>query len=128
MGKIRGERIRSLREAMRLRQSDLAYRCDISVSYLSEIERGNRNPGADVLAALAEALDTSTDYLVGRTDDPAPPSGSRKAAGAMAFQLAPAPDEPRWTQQELEGLVRRIVQEELEKRSSDASKRQADES
>jgi len=37
---------------------------------LSTIENGRRNPGSALLEALAQALDTSIDYLVGLTDDP----------------------------------------------------------
>lgn len=37
---------------------------------LSKIENGHHDPGSALLEALAQALDTSIDYLVGLTDDP----------------------------------------------------------
>lgn len=67
---IRGDRVRALREARGWTQYELAYRCHIAVSFLSDIERGQGNPGSVIVAKLADALETSTDYLLGRTDDP----------------------------------------------------------
>lgn len=37
----------------------IAKRADISIAYLSEVERGRKLPAIDVLARIAEALDTS---------------------------------------------------------------------
>ena len=97
--RVRGDRIRALREAKKMRQSDLAYLAGIAVSFLSEIERGNRNPGAHVVARIADVLQTSMDYLMGRTDDPRPASDllasgfvrPKPAAAAM-----PEPTTPDW--------------------------------
>jgi transcriptional regulator with XRE-family HTH domain len=41
-------------------------------SHLSAIERGSRGLSIEFLIPLAKALDTSTDYLTGLTDDPTP--------------------------------------------------------
>lgn len=50
----------ALREARLLTKSELAKRADITVSYVSELEAGNRlNPSLDVVRKLSEALDTS---------------------------------------------------------------------
>lgn len=37
-------------------------------------------PNGEILLMLAEYFDTSTDYLLGNTDDPAPPGGKEKPA------------------------------------------------
>jgi transcriptional regulator with XRE-family HTH domain len=55
-----GRRIRQLRTARvgsRMTQEDLSERARISVSFLSMIERGERSPHLETLAAIAEALD-----------------------------------------------------------------------
>src|SRR5918912_1471598 len=54
-----GRRIRQLRtsRSVRMTQEDLSERARISVSFLSMIERGERSPHLETLAAIAEALD-----------------------------------------------------------------------
>lgn len=65
-------RIRDLREDRDLTQQDLAdyLRCT-QVSY-SHYERGARDIPTDVLCRLADFYQTSTDYLLGRTDERKP--------------------------------------------------------
>jgi transcriptional regulator with XRE-family HTH domain len=61
-----GERIKSLRLQARggkLTQERLAERADISVSFLSMIERGERSAHVDTLASIAGALDVPLDEL-----------------------------------------------------------------
>ncbi|MEW2292733.1 tetratricopeptide repeat protein [Streptomyces sp. NPDC006743] len=63
-----GGRIRTLRTRRGLKQQDLAS-ADASTSYISLIESGKRVPSPAVLAAIAEKLGTSTDYLLTGVDD-----------------------------------------------------------
>ena len=61
-----GQRIRELRthrRAGRVTQEDLAERADISVSFLSMIERGERAPHIETLARIAEALEVELSEL-----------------------------------------------------------------
>jgi transcriptional regulator with XRE-family HTH domain len=60
-----GKRIRQLRQSRpeKLTQEDLAERADISVSFLSMIERGERAPHIETLIRLASALDVSISEL-----------------------------------------------------------------
>jgi transcriptional regulator with XRE-family HTH domain len=51
-----GRRVRSLREIQGLTQEQLAERAEISVDFLSLIERGRNSPSFENLEALAEAL------------------------------------------------------------------------
>jgi transcriptional regulator with XRE-family HTH domain len=57
-----GDRLRKLRVERGLAQSDLA-REGLSASYVSLIEAGKRAPTVRALQQLAEALDTSVEYL-----------------------------------------------------------------
>lgn len=72
-------RIRDLREDHDLLQKDIAnYLKCTQVSY-SHYENGRRDIPTDILIRLAEYYNTSTDYLLGRTDikQPYPSSGCR---------------------------------------------------
>ena len=62
-----GERIRSRRERLRLRQADLAAALRISAQAVSKWERGENAPDLSVLAALARLLGVSIEWLLGET-------------------------------------------------------------
>jgi transcriptional regulator with XRE-family HTH domain len=53
-----GAAIRRLRHERGLTIESLAFASDIHPTYLSEIERGNRNPTWQIVCRLARALDT----------------------------------------------------------------------
>ncbi len=59
-----GERIKSRREELGWKQDDLATKAGISKSFLSDLENGKRNVGADKLLDIARALTLSLDYLM----------------------------------------------------------------
>lgn len=67
-------RIRALREDKDLKQKQLAAAIGVSQRTYSYYENGQRMLPPEVLCALADFYGTSTDYLLGRTDDDAPPS------------------------------------------------------
>jgi transcriptional regulator with XRE-family HTH domain len=69
-------KIRELRLHKGLTGRQLAEKLHISTQYLYDIERGKRRIHADLLSEIADIFGTSTDYLVGRTNDPSPPSSS----------------------------------------------------
>jgi len=60
-----GPVIRQLRSQHRLSLSELAERTDISVSYLSRLEKGLSIPAFTLLSRLAEVLDTNISFFVG---------------------------------------------------------------
>ncbi|MEL6922525.1 MAG: XRE family transcriptional regulator, partial [Bacteroidota bacterium] len=60
---IFGLKVKQLRLAKKLSFGDLAKLTSMSVSYLNEIEKGKKFPKPDKVAALAEALDTTTETL-----------------------------------------------------------------
>lgn len=53
---VDGESLRTEREAIGLSLREVARRCKISASYLSDIELGRRQPSAATRAALKNAL------------------------------------------------------------------------
>ena len=58
-----GRRIAFLRKAKKLSQIDLATDSMVAKSYLSELERGKRNPSVLVLSRIAIALGTTLEEL-----------------------------------------------------------------
>jgi len=67
------KRIRDLRDDHDLSQRVLAEKLGMKQAQYSRYELGYRDIPTDILIALADLYNTSTDYILGRTDDPAPP-------------------------------------------------------
>jgi len=59
-----GERVREERRARGLTQESLAESLDLSVAYVSLIERGGRNPPYTTVVAIARALGVPMSRLV----------------------------------------------------------------
>lgn len=59
-----GDKVRSLRTKLDLSQEALAERCDFDRTYISLIERGQRNPSFTNLIRLARGLDVSVSDLI----------------------------------------------------------------
>jgi transcriptional regulator with XRE-family HTH domain len=76
-GRLRQRRVNDLR----LTLAQVAERADLSIQYVSNLERNHGNPTLDALQNLARALDTSIDALVGSEDD----------RGGIDFVLRSAP-------------------------------------
>jgi transcriptional regulator with XRE-family HTH domain len=78
------DRLRLARAQLRLSQERLGKAIGLDQAYISKIERGEvQDITVTTLARLADALQVSTDYLLGRRDIPTPPRTrprSRKAA------------------------------------------------
>lgn len=66
------KRIRDLREDHDLKQITVANMLQITQSTYSKYERGAREIPLVSLIKLADFYDTTTDYLLGRIDNPAP--------------------------------------------------------
>ena len=54
-----GEQIRTIRKVKKLSIEDVAYDINIGINYLSQVERGQRNPSIKILCRIASALDVS---------------------------------------------------------------------
>jgi transcriptional regulator with XRE-family HTH domain len=76
---IKGARVRQLREDLGMSQAELARAVSrlvgaVNQSSISNVENGAKGLRVDALIALTLALQTSSDYLLGLTDDPEPRS------------------------------------------------------
>ena len=59
-----GKEIRELRRKRNLTQEKLAELADLSVPYISHLERGTKKPSLAVLVRLADSLDVTVDRLL----------------------------------------------------------------
>ena len=84
-----GRRLRALRLEQRETLAETAGRAGISPQYLSEIERGRKEPSSEMIAALAGALGTT---LIGLTEQVA---GDLRRQQAISLARASVPRAPR---------------------------------
>ena len=64
------ERLKYLRLNKNLTQKQLAIESNLTERGIQRYESGERTPTLSAAILLADALDISLDYLVGRSDDP----------------------------------------------------------
>ena len=67
--------IKKLRKKRNITQVDLAKEINVKQETISAYESNKAQPSCDVLIKIADYLNTSTDYLLGRIVDDSPLSG-----------------------------------------------------
>lgn len=67
---IFAQRLRAARELRQWSQSELAEHAGLPPSSIAHFEIGARKPSFDTLKRLATALEVTTDYLLGRVENP----------------------------------------------------------
>lgn len=68
-GVVFGQRLRELRTAQKLTQSQLAERCGSNHPFISNLERGVKVPSLTMILRLAEALECDVYELVAVFDE-----------------------------------------------------------
>lgn len=68
-------RIYDLREDRDIKQKTVAEYLGMNPTVYRRYEKGTRTIPIEAVIKLADYYKVSTDYLLGRTDDPAPPKG-----------------------------------------------------
>lgn len=75
-----GQHIRVKRQALGLKQVELAHEVQVSPQHISQIELGQAAPSLEVVIALCRTLGVSTDYLLtGRETAPVDIRGAIRA-------------------------------------------------
>lgn len=64
------KRIKSLTKIKKIQIKDMLLSCGLNKNAISSMQGGNSMPKADNLAKIADHLNCSVDYLLGRTDNP----------------------------------------------------------
>jgi transcriptional regulator with XRE-family HTH domain len=70
MSDLFAQRLKAARDLRNMSQGDLAAKSGLQPSAISHFETGKRSPSFDNLKRLADTLAVTTDYLLGRSDDP----------------------------------------------------------
>jgi len=83
---VLGRRLRVLRQEQQETLSETAARAGISPQYLSEVERGRKEPSSEMIAALAGALGTT---LTGLTEQVATDLRRHQALAPRAGRTRP---------------------------------------
>ncbi len=65
-----GARIANLRKKFKLTQEEFAQKVGISRASLSHYEKDRREPDYSTINKIADYCEVTTDYLLGRSDDP----------------------------------------------------------
>jgi len=76
-----GERIKELRKSRKLTLKQFGIQFGLSESTISQYENENRTPDYEVLKKIADFFEVSTDYLLGRTDEPSTKSLDEQLEG-----------------------------------------------
>ena len=97
MGTTTGQRIKALRAKHGFTQDDMAERLGMNRANFSNYERDVATPPADTLAKISDLLHTTSDYLLGRTEDPSP---------------IRAAETPEWASSRDKRDLRRMLEEE----------------
>jgi transcriptional regulator with XRE-family HTH domain len=86
-----GQRIRSLREARSLTQSECGERCGVGADVLSRLENGRyTNPGLRTLIRVAESLAVKPSELLPDSPDPAKHNAPQARLHALLSTAGPA--------------------------------------
>jgi transcriptional regulator with XRE-family HTH domain len=108
--KTMAQRLKMLREKKGYKQNFIAEKVGIKSNTLSGYESGARRPDPEILAKLGDIYEVSTDYIIGRTDDP-----RVKEDGEMYFF-----DLENVTPEEIEEAKRYIkVRRQMQKKDKD---------
>jgi len=78
---IFAKRLRAARGIRNLSQAELGERAGLPPSSIAHFETDSRKPSFETLRSLANALEVSTDYLLGRVEEP-----GRAEAGDPLFR------------------------------------------
>lgn len=77
---IFGTRLKEARKVRGLSQDDLRAKCKLDASAISSLENENRRPSMPTLIKICDALNVSSDYMCGFTDEL---NGKMKAVNSL---------------------------------------------
>lgn len=80
-------RLKELRHEAKMSQQELSAVIGISKSSINMYERGEREPGLEMVKAFAEYFDVNTDYILGNSDDKRSVKNGRKYAKKIIDML-----------------------------------------
>ncbi|RJX22302.1 MAG: XRE family transcriptional regulator [Desulforudis sp.] len=106
-----GRAVAALRERLGLSQKELAQRAGITPSHLSRIESGDRMPGEEIIARLAESLNAPGFFLIAGL---LVPEGMKAKHRPSSFTVLETVEVVQF-QEHLNALVAKTLEECVEK-------------
>lgn len=83
---FRPDRLVRLRKEKKLTQEELGAKVSSTKGTISNYENGHSTPPGETLVLIANNLNTTTDYLLGRTDEPHPELISQDSQEQAEFE------------------------------------------
>lgn len=122
-------RLSYLRKQHKLNQTEMAKKLGMGRTTYAMYEQGNRSPDYNTLNQIADFFDVTTDYLLGRTDDPKENLDFYQSDFAKDYGFTPPSDEDervffqdfhKMTKEEKEEAIRYIeIQREMRKKKEE---------
>lgn len=109
-----GQRIKHLRENKNMTRDDLANKLNISYSTISKYETNVRFPDQEMLVKLADLFNVTTDYLLGRSNNPNPYIKTNSSPAYEINELSPE------SQEDLEDYIKLLKLRDMQKRNIEA--------
>jgi transcriptional regulator with XRE-family HTH domain len=85
-----GDRLRRTRTSQRRTLREVSRVARVSLGYLSEVERGRKEPSSELLASICDALDLPLDELLRRVADDLGPVYLPEVPDTLAPELVAA--------------------------------------
>jgi transcriptional regulator with XRE-family HTH domain len=85
-----GDRLRRTRTSQRRTLREVSRVARVSLGYLSEVERGRKEPSSELLASICDALDLPLDELLRRVADDLGPVYLPEVPATLAAELVAA--------------------------------------
>ncbi len=89
------DRLRELRLSKKLSQTEFGNRFNVIKQTVSSWETGNSRPDIILASEMADFFEVTTDYLLGRTDDPKGHKATTVAAHRIDDPTSQLPEEAR---------------------------------
>lgn len=84
-----GDRIRELRSARRMSQTELAKAIHVSQQAITKWENGKSEPSSSAIDYIANYFNVSSDYLLERTSEKTPDKDLSKNQKLVAYSIDP---------------------------------------
>ncbi len=101
--RVIGDALRARRQGQHRTLREVSTAANVSLGYLSEIERGQKEASSELLAAICEALGARLSEVLGEVSD------TLALAEGMEGVLTPVPEEPAQAVQQPETPIRKVA-------------------
>ncbi len=120
-----GERIKHVRLKKDMKQEELGKLLNVGKSTISQYETNKSTPDAATISKIADIFNTTTDYLLGRTDNPNSTTAAKESKAEYPIAFSSQGD---INIKELEKVINRAVKKALKEREKERDKKDGDNS